>query len=80
MSKQQIRELAEGIAADMFVNGVGETAERLVLWRDSDQRDLGGLCLAAVVERINAAIVKAIPDRCWRCGAPPTEDQARAGA
>lgn len=71
MTPEQARELAERIAADLFTSGIGSAAERLVLWRDSDRRDLGGGCRESVVDRIAKAIAAAVPARCWRCGDPP---------
>ncbi len=46
------KELAEKIADDLFQNSNGDVAERLVLWLDSDKRNLGGWCKQGVVNRI----------------------------
>lgn len=60
-----IRALAEAIADDLFVNGFGERAERLVL--TFDRQDLGGLCRAAVIERVEERIRRAMDaDDCGR--------------
>jgi hypothetical protein len=42
---------------DLFIAGNGEQAERLMLWRDSDRRDLGGWCRDAIADRLYDAIV-----------------------
>jgi len=52
----RLRELAEAIAADLFVNGFGAEAERLVLTSDSTGRTHGGWCRGAVVDRIAARL------------------------
>lgn len=44
-------DVATKIAADLFRNGIGEQAHRLVLV-DRDDRDLGGWCRQAVVDTI----------------------------
>jgi len=46
------KEIARAIADDLFVNGRGEKADRLVLWVDADERNLGGWAHVAVVTRI----------------------------
>lgn len=50
-----MKALAERIARDLFTNGQGEHAERLVLI-DANGRDLGGWCEQAVVDRIEGAL------------------------
>lgn len=52
-------EAALEIAESLFTNGSGSKAERLVLWQDTTQRDLGGWCRAAVADRIDAALARA---------------------
>lgn len=47
-----IRVVAEKIAERLFWNGRGIEAERLVQWRDSDRRNLGGWCKGAVIDQI----------------------------
>lgn len=44
--------LADQIAADLFTSGFGFRAERLVLWSDTENRDYGGWCERAVIDRI----------------------------
>lgn len=67
------RELAEQIAADLFVNGQGKEAVRLQLriadWSDGvpGERDGGGWCRAAVVDRI-AAKLESHFRGCGPCG------------
>ena len=52
------REIAQQIADDLFVNGQGEQADRLVLTVDSTrsppqrERNLGGLAKLVVIDRI----------------------------
>lgn len=57
------RQLAEKIADDLFRNGQGHEADRLVLMKDNTDttgrdwpKDLGGWCKSAVVDRIAAAL------------------------
>lgn len=51
--------LAKRIADDLFVNGMGQEAERLVLTVDGPPtRDLGGWCKAAVVDRISGILME----------------------
>jgi len=49
------RGVAEQIADDLFRNGSGQKAERLVL-ELSDGRNGGGWCRRAVVDRVNAKL------------------------
>jgi hypothetical protein len=49
------RQVAETIADELFVNGFGEQADRLVLLDDAG-RNLGGWSKTAVVDRITACI------------------------
>ncbi len=47
------RTLAEQIAEDLFTNGSGQTAQRLVLTVDTPKRlDLGGWSRAGFVDRV----------------------------
>jgi hypothetical protein len=72
------RELAERVAADVFVNGQGETADRLVLVKDAPLRELGGwgrMPFIDRVERVLRAADEAAPVRlryralfCADCG------------
>lgn len=58
------RLLAEQIARALFTNGSGDVAQRLVLTIDKPlHRDLGGWCEGAVVDKIEAAILRAFPVR-----------------
>lgn len=50
--------IARAVADDLFVNGFGERAERLVLTRDSDERKLGGWCPEAVEDRVRKIVVE----------------------
>ncbi len=59
--------LAEQITEDLFTNGAGERAERLVLTVDGPpKRDLGGWCERAMADRIgdliDAALAPSQPD------------------
>ncbi len=51
------RRFAEAVTRDLFTNGQGQRAERLVLWAG---RDLGGWGEAVVVDRITEAIEAAL--------------------
>jgi hypothetical protein len=53
--QEQARAIAERITAELFVNGAGQEAERLVL-TDKDGRDLGGWARIVVQRRILAAL------------------------
>lgn len=44
------------IIDELFVNGIGEEADRLVL-TSKDGRDLGGLCKDAVIDRVRKVIL-----------------------
>lgn len=50
-----ITQTAHGMAMDLLRNGFGDEGARLVIATD-DGRDLGGWCLAALVEKFAAAI------------------------
>lgn len=52
MTRVKARALAQAIADDLFVAGDGEHADRLVLWVDADERNLGGWSKRAVIDRI----------------------------
>lgn len=52
MAADAIKTLATLIANDLFTCGSGEHAERLVLYLDSEKRDLGGLCESACARHI----------------------------
>jgi hypothetical protein len=51
MTQRLVQEIAETIVDDLFINGQGEEAQRLVLM-NRDERPLGGWSRAAVTERI----------------------------
>lgn len=51
MTDQQIKRLAEAIAADLFTNGSGDHADRLVMI-DGAGRNLGGWSERAMANRI----------------------------
>lgn len=51
-NREQLSELALRIAADLFTNGSGKKAERLLLWRDSDQQEMGGWSEKPLAARI----------------------------
>jgi len=57
------RQVAEQIAADLFTNGDGEKAQRLVS-ELSDGRDGGGWCESAVVDRVAMLLDKHGFDAC----------------
>ena len=48
----QPKDTAERLVEHLFRNGNGDTADRLVLTRDSDGADLGGWCRQAVADRV----------------------------
>lgn len=56
MTKETIRKIASNVAAALLTNGDGEKATRLVLMQKEHpfdaERDLGGLCRSALVDRI----------------------------
>ena len=52
----RLRQLIAEIVDGLFTNGSGQKADRLVLTVDGSSRDLGGLCRAAVVNRLEAAL------------------------
>jgi hypothetical protein len=49
--------LLQRFVDDLFTNGAGEKADRLVLYRDDAAHDLGGLNRQAVMSRLRAAFV-----------------------
>ncbi len=58
MTEKKIRELAAIIAEDLFINGSGQLAQRLVLTVDTPtKRDLGGWSQAAMADRIGDILV-----------------------
>lgn len=62
MDERQMRELAKTIVDDLFINGLGEEAERLVLTIDKPQRrDLGGWGREAAIDRVTKAMEKIQP-------------------
>ena len=64
MNKTQV---AESIARELFVNGLGERANRLVLTADGPpKRDLGGWNEKAVASIIEAALIPAADMRALR--------------
>jgi hypothetical protein len=60
MSVAKIDALARLIADDLFVNGSGDQADRLVLWVDADERNLGGWAKRAVVDRVRTHLRRAV--------------------
>jgi hypothetical protein len=61
--RQQLRELAERTAFDLFTNGAGQTADRLGL--EADGKDIGGWCPAAVRDRLLPAMERAVELAWW---------------
>lgn len=61
MTPKHARALAKAIADDLFVNGAGEHADRLVLWVDATGRNLGGLAKVVVIERLVTHLQRAEP-------------------
>lgn len=59
----QLNAVARAVAGRLFENGFGDKAERLVLWRDSDSKNLGGWCRGAVEDHIGNALKAAIQTR-----------------
>lgn len=62
MSERSIsgaRKFAEALARELFTNGSGDVAQRLVLSIDKpSHRDLGGWCEAVIIDKIEAALVR----------------------
>jgi hypothetical protein len=58
VSTVTMRELAEQIADDLFTNGEGKPADRLVLTVNG-RRDLGGWSRGAVIDRVVAILKRA---------------------
>lgn len=56
IARQTKRELAMKIARDLFTNGIGQIAKRLVMESDT-KSDLGGWCESAVEDRIFSALL-----------------------
>jgi len=56
--RNEAQRIAAQIAEDLFVNGMGEVADRLVL-TSKEGRDLGGWGRLAVVDRIADGILRA---------------------
>jgi hypothetical protein len=57
-----VRQFAEQIARDLFTNGLGQRADRLLLVRDVDPpSSLGGWSEEAMADRIEEALSKALP-------------------
>lgn len=56
---RRIRALAKRVARDLFRNGAGEHAARLVLTSE-DGRELGGWCRKAVEDRLATALRRAV--------------------
>lgn len=51
------REIAVAVAQDLFTNGQGERADRLVMTVDGTPKlDLGGWSMAAVIVRVEAIL------------------------
>jgi hypothetical protein len=61
MNRRRQRDQAEQIARDLFTNGQGERAERLVLTVDGPPaKNLGGWSEAAVIERIEQMLERTV--------------------
>lgn len=54
-----IRKLAEKMTDDIFTNGQGSKAERLLLWNDSTTTDLGGWSERPCADRIETMLREA---------------------
>lgn len=52
MKKREAQQFAKMIARDLFTNGAGQRASRLVLTVDAPHSDLGGWGEAAMADRI----------------------------
>ena len=63
MTRAEMDVIAERIADDLFVDAAGEEADRLVLWIDADERNLGGWCKRAVADRVRAVLKGAMLPR-----------------
>jgi len=61
IAKRDIDMLARQIAHDLFINGSGDEAERLVLWKDSTNQNLGGLAKRVVIDRVRSALASHRP-------------------
>ena len=59
-------EIARAIVDELFVNGHGEHADRLVLWVDADERNLGGWAKVVVFHRIVNILDTMCPDGTFR--------------
>jgi len=58
MTVAEIDAITQHIVDDLFVNGFGEHADRLVMTKDSDpQRPLGGWSKRAVLQRVREALL-----------------------
>lgn len=59
--KSETRKRAERIAHNLFVNGAGQLATRLVMVDESgdEPRDLGGWCEEAVADKIESVLEQA---------------------
>jgi hypothetical protein len=66
MEKEKKERIARYVASRacerLFHNGAGQEAERLVLWLDSNKKDIGGWCKTAVAYQIYEAIMEQLPD------------------
>lgn len=71
------RERAEAVVAELFVNGVGQEAERLVL-TSKDGKDLGGWFTKSVADRIGKAIIVAIEEEREACARVVEEEYRRS--
>ncbi len=70
MKNVEIRQLASAVARDLFTNGAGERAQRLVLTIDGPpRRDLGGWAEGVVTDTIADALVEVL--RRFNEGATP---------
>lgn len=53
--------IADEIVEDLFTNGIGDKAERLVLWREKPNLNMGGWGRPGARERIIAILKKHLP-------------------
>lgn len=60
LTKKQIDSLAKKIATNLFTNGAGQKAERLLLWCDTDKSDLGGWGFNSVLFEVATEIHMAL--------------------
>lgn len=57
MNEDEARRVATLIARDLFTNGGGSRADRLVLVQDGKPQDLGGWSMQPVIDRITRTLI-----------------------